>query len=437
MASKGAGGCYRRHDGGWRRRAGRAAGRCPSALCRAAPCRSRSVARFATSEPEPHRPSWEVGEEEGSRVPVGAGPSLCPSALGGVELVQASNAADAATRGAAARRHTVPMVALRQRGMPESRRRRALPSHLRRCLLVLKGAVLLACQSSADEGAGGSGQTVVTIEPIVGSVPWVSGAALGERRQRQALAVPAPTATPTTVAPTTTMPAPTTTQLPALTYGSDVGRPWGSTCRPADVRQPEPHVSRRGPVPAQPSVLWRYPNSGMCGALERGRRTRTWCGTGCGQAAGGLRAGRPTWVVFGAYDYNFHFLDAATAADPAAVPDRRHRQGHGDGRPRRLPAGVRRIAGQQAACWHRSSGGGRAVGARLDGPGAAAAAVEQRLGRRTSDHRRLPGDGRREQSIPRRAPEPVVRCRWAGAGGARTGLHGAGVGRRVAGQPPR
>ena len=88
----------------------------------------------------------------------------------------------------------------------------------------------------------------------------------------------------------------------------------------------------------------------MCGVSSEYGETRTWCGTGwVGQPAVFERDGR-TWVVFGAYDYQFHFLDAATGhADPAAVPDRRHRQGHGDRRPGRVPARVRRLAGQQAA----------------------------------------------------------------------------------------
>ena len=116
------------------------------------------------------------------------------------------------------------------------------------------------------------------------------------------------------MAPTTTVPAPTTTQPPALTYGSDVGRPWGSAVAGLLTFRGNPSRTYHGagPVPAQPSVLWRYPDSGMCGLSSEYGDTRTWCGTGwVGQPAVFERDGR-TWVVFGAYDYQFHFLDAAT-----------------------------------------------------------------------------------------------------------------------------
>ena len=50
----------------------------------------------------------------------------------------------------------------------------------------------------------------------------------------------------------------------------------------------------------------------MCGESSEYGETRTWCGTGwVGQPAVFERDGR-TWVVFGAYDYQFHFVDAAT-----------------------------------------------------------------------------------------------------------------------------
>jgi outer membrane protein assembly factor BamB len=71
-----------------------------------------------------------------------------------------------------------------------------------------------------------------------------------------------------------------------------------------------------GPVPrAQPEVLWKAPGTAMCGKSSEYNQTRTWCGTGwTGQPAVFERDGR-TWVVFGAFDYKFHFLDAATGED--------------------------------------------------------------------------------------------------------------------------
>ena len=68
-----------------------------------------------------------------------------------------------------------------------------------------------------------------------------------------------------------------------------------------------------GPVPANPQVLWRFPrNSNMCSMSSYHGDLIEWCGTGwTGQPAVFERGGR-TWVVFGAYDKNVHFLDAAT-----------------------------------------------------------------------------------------------------------------------------
>lgn len=71
-----------------------------------------------------------------------------------------------------------------------------------------------------------------------------------------------------------------------------------------------------GPVPDDPEVLWSFPDAAMCSESSEGGETRTWCGTGwTGQpavweAGWGERDG--TWVAFGAYDRNVHFLDAAT-----------------------------------------------------------------------------------------------------------------------------
>ena len=67
-----------------------------------------------------------------------------------------------------------------------------------------------------------------------------------------------------------------------------------------------------GPVPTQPSVLWSFPDQAMCAESTEGDETRTWCGTGwTGQPSVFERDGR-TWVVFGAYDRNVHFVDGAT-----------------------------------------------------------------------------------------------------------------------------
>ena len=69
-----------------------------------------------------------------------------------------------------------------------------------------------------------------------------------------------------------------------------------------------------GPLPtAAPARAWRYPDKGgLCGVSDDGGGPETWCGTGwTGQPAVFEREGR-TWLVFGAYDYGVHFLDADT-----------------------------------------------------------------------------------------------------------------------------
>jgi hypothetical protein len=66
-----------------------------------------------------------------------------------------------------------------------------------------------------------------------------------------------------------------------------------------------------GPVPQEPEILWRFPDTGgMCGQSAVGGQAKTWCGTGwTGQPAVWLEDDR-TWVAFGAYDKQIHFLDA-------------------------------------------------------------------------------------------------------------------------------
>lgn len=73
-----------------------------------------------------------------------------------------------------------------------------------------------------------------------------------------------------------------------------------------------------GPVPADPSILWSVPpEGGFCGESAVGGESKTWCGTGwTGQPSvwEDPESGR-TWVGFGAYDKNIHFLDADDGSD--------------------------------------------------------------------------------------------------------------------------
>ena len=69
-----------------------------------------------------------------------------------------------------------------------------------------------------------------------------------------------------------------------------------------------------GPVPRRPRILWRYPRrGGMCAPSTDESGTKTWCGVGW--------TGQPNVIPhedgllelrFGAYDTNYHFLNART-----------------------------------------------------------------------------------------------------------------------------
>lgn len=98
---------------------------------------------------------------------------------------------------------------------------------------------------------------------------------------------------------------------------STVGQPYGTNVRGLLTFRGNPTRTfyGHGRVPSHPHVLWRFPENGsLCGESTVGNETKTWCGTGwTGQPSMFDREGK-TWVVFGAYDKNIHFLDAANGA---------------------------------------------------------------------------------------------------------------------------
>lgn len=123
----------------------------------------------------------------------------------------------------------------------------------------------------------------------------------------------------------TAAPASTTTDVfvprtDVLVDPASFGRPYGNTVDGLLTFRGNPTRSwyGTGPVPrTQPQVLWQYPGAGkpMCGESSEYGNKKVWCGTGwTGQPAVFERDGR-TWVVFGAYDYKIHFVDAATGQD--------------------------------------------------------------------------------------------------------------------------
>jgi len=68
-----------------------------------------------------------------------------------------------------------------------------------------------------------------------------------------------------------------------------------------------------GPLPEGVDVLWRFPDEPMCGVSPLGGVDKVWCGSGwTGQPVVWDRPDGITEIIFGAYDKNVHFLDAAT-----------------------------------------------------------------------------------------------------------------------------
>ena len=123
--------------------------------------------------------------------------------------------------------------------------------------------------------------------------------------------------TTTTSTTTTTTSTTTTSTVPSLVSSASVGQPWGSTVQGILTFKGNPTrtFNGTGPIPTSAKVLWSYPNERMCGESSEYGNVRTWCGTGwVGQPAVFERDGR-TWVVFGAYDYKIHFVDAFTGED--------------------------------------------------------------------------------------------------------------------------
>lgn len=81
-----------------------------------------------------------------------------------------------------------------------------------------------------------------------------------------------------------------------------------------------------GPVPrTEPKELWRFPSAPMCARSQSKGETKVWCGTGwTGQANLWVRADGTRWLMFGAYDDAYHFLDADTGRpvmDPLPTGD--------------------------------------------------------------------------------------------------------------------
>lgn len=117
----------------------------------------------------------------------------------------------------------------------------------------------------------------------------------------------------------TTVPVSTTTTVPQRPPGvvpsESVGEPWGQVVGLTMFRgNPTRTYFGSGPVSATaPSVSWRFPENPMCGQSPVGKEPKVWCGSGwTGQPVVWERPDGITEVIFGAYDKQIHFLDAAT-----------------------------------------------------------------------------------------------------------------------------
>jgi hypothetical protein len=125
------------------------------------------------------------------------------------------------------------------------------------------------------------------------------------------VAAPASSTSTTTTATTTS----TTTTVPydGWVDPASVGLPWGDAVEGLLTFRGNPTRTYYGggPVPADPEILWQFPEGGaMCSNSSVGSEVLTWCGTGwTGQPSIFERDGR-TWVAVGAYSRNVHFLDA-------------------------------------------------------------------------------------------------------------------------------
>jgi hypothetical protein len=101
--------------------------------------------------------------------------------------------------------------------------------------------------------------------------------------------------------------------IPATT----VGQPWGSVNGLTMFRgNPTRTFYGTGPISDSPSVVWSYPEGGMCSESTNLGETTVWCGMGwTGQPAVWERDDGITELIFGAYDGAVHFVNAETGED--------------------------------------------------------------------------------------------------------------------------
>lgn len=161
--------------------------------------------------------------------------------------------------------------------------------------LALVGA---ACSPGADGSATPTTIAASTAPPAV-AAESAGGTSL--------TSLPPAGTVPTT---TSTTSIPTTTTAPPEVIGSPHGEVEGLTMFRGN---PSRTYYGEGPIPTDLIVKWRFPDAPMCGNSPVGGAPKQWCGSGwTGQPVVWERPDGITEVIFGAYDKQIHFLDAAT-----------------------------------------------------------------------------------------------------------------------------
>ena len=124
------------------------------------------------------------------------------------------------------------------------------------------------------------------------------------------------TTTTTTTSTSTTTTTTTTTTIPPYEGWVDpatAGEPWGETVNGLLTFRGNPTRTfyGSGPVPLDPRIVWQFPRgNAMCNVSFVGEQAINWCGSGWTGQPAIFERGDVTWVAFGAYSRDVHFLDA-------------------------------------------------------------------------------------------------------------------------------
>ena len=189
------------------------------------------------------------------------------------------------------------------------------------------------------------------------------------------------------------------------------GRPWSDkvdgllTFRGNPTRT----LLRQGPGAHEPRGAVAYPgeSGGMCGESSDGGETTTWCGTGWTGQPSVWENGRPDLGRVRRLRQGRALLDAETGErHPRRLPDRRHHQGLGHHRPRRVPARLHGVARQLLPRDRRSTAAQPTELWKLSADAVSPTMWNNDWDGSGARHRRLPLRGRREQPVPHREAQP-------------------------------